>query len=210
MEDYVGCNTKYKGILKIYGNLDELFKSIDQQFCSDNCKCDIKQDFETKYNSNQTLKTYFDSLKTERGNNVINFLNCSETILSSISETFSQYDKDNGNYLKKFNLTKFGDFWEYIEKKFECTGWCQSEYTIDDKTYPYLKYLSSNINNGVVKNPGCLKSILDWLPPLLKAYGGIAVCCSICGIINFVLALFLLIGCYKKNKNKSKKTGDKV
>ena len=210
MEDYVGCKGKYKGILKIWENLDELFKSIDQGFCSEQCKCDITQEFKSNYSSNQTLKTYFDSLKTESGNNVINFLNCSDTLLTTITENFSQYDQNNGNYLKKFNLTKFGDFWEYIETKFECTGWCQSEYTINDKNYQYLKYLSSNINNGPVKNQGCLKSILDWLPPILKAYGGIAVCCSVCGIINFILALFLLIGCYKKNDDKKKTTGDKV
>lgn len=193
----------------MWSNLDELFKSIDQQFCSDGCKCGIKPEVQELFTKNETLKKVYELWKVENTSNVTNFMGCSESIFNKIHENFTQYEKTHGEHLKNFNLTKFGDFWEYIENKFECTGWCHSSYkATNNSEYTFYKYLASDINRGPVKYPGCLKSILDWLPPLLKAYGGIAVCCSFCGILNFLLALTLLIGCYNKdgkgNESKQK------
>lgn len=155
---------------------------------------------------NTTIAPSFLLWKQEINNKVINFRNCTDVIQTSIADSFIEYDKAHGNYLKKFNITKFGKFWDYIETKFNCTGWCQSEYEDSNHvTRGYFKYLASDVNRGVVEHQGCLKSILDWLPPLLRAYGIICVFCSFFGIMNIIFAFSLLTGCYKVEKSKKTK-----
>lgn len=57
------------------------------------------------------------------------------------------------------------------------------------------KYLFRGINHGIVKNVGCLESILDWIRPRLRAYGCVGFISSIFGLLTWIFGIALLCGC---------------
>lgn len=209
MEDYVGCKTEYKGILKVYTNIDRVLEIMDLALCSTECPCRFDESVKANFTSNTTMKKYYEKWKNNGPNE--RFQNCSKELQSNIEKYFLLHDTVYGNYLKNFNISKFSDFWEYIENKFSCTGWCEKEYVYNG-TFPgknetsktleggFYKYLVSGINKGPVEKVGCLEAVIDWLPPKLFAYGIISLLCSIFGIFSFYFGLLLISKPTRKEK----------
>ena len=181
----------------MYTNIDYLLQAMDVALCSENCKCNFDQATKTAFESNSTTKTYFQNWKSDGTND--RFQNCSETIRKDVESTFQKYDTENGGYLKSFTISSFADFWEYIENKFECSGWCVTEYTYTPSSTgtttkaaeqrAFYKYLTSGVNRGIVKNLGCLDQVLDWIPGKLLIYGVLGLICSCSGILSIFFAL---------------------
>ena len=68
-----------------------------------------------------------------------------------MKEFFEKTEKENGNKLSNLNLKNLAKYWEYIENKFNCVGWCQTTYIHNseltgntDKKGMFIKYLFSN------------------------------------------------------------------
>jgi len=53
---------------------------------------------------------------------------------------------------------------------------------------------------GVPKNLGCIKLIIDWLPPILNAFGAITLVVTALEVLVLVFAISLL--CYKKKNDE--------
>ena len=178
----------------MYTNIDYLLQAMDVALCSNDCQCKFDEATKNAFEQNTTTKTYFQNWKNGGAND--RFQNCSETIRKNVETTFQQYDTANGGYLKSFTLSSFTDFWEYIENKFECSGWCVTEYTYTSSTgtktteqRAFYKYLTSGVNRGIVKNLGCLDQVLDWIPGKLLIYGVLGLICSCSGILAIFFAL---------------------
>lgn len=195
LKDYAACNTEYKGILKMYTNIDFLLEMIDTTLCSSECPCNFDAKTTKAFTENTTTKPYFEKW-TKNGQND-RFQNCSETIRNNTQTKFIVYDAAKGSYLSKFKINQFLTFWKYIEKKFNCSGWCLGEYTMTEsggttKNGAFYKFLASGVNRGIPKKLGCLKPVFDWLPPKLLVYGILAVLCGVCGIFSFYFGLLII------------------
>ena len=66
----------------------------------------------------------------------------------------------------------------------------------------YLSKFIVNFFSGPPINRGCLKSISDWLPPIIKAFGAIALIVSVLQLLCFLLAISLC--CVKKTEGNDK------
>lgn len=197
IEDYVGCNKNYTGLFKYWNNMDTLLKYIDVEFCSADCPCSFNSTATEAFEANATVKPTFD--KYVKTGTAKKFSDCPAEVQKRAQDKFDFQERLTGNHLKKLDIKKFADYWEYIEKKFECTGWCQSEYTyIEDpnkETHYFYKYLYYGTDNGIVKKTGCLGSILDWVRPRLQVYGIVSFICSLIEIVTFILGISLVCGC---------------
>lgn len=204
--EYVGCNTKFKGLLDFWTNFDQLFIYIDLGLCSTDCPCDFSSQAITAFTSNSTVKPFYDQW-TQPGK-AISFDNCTN-LKTVVIDAFHAYDAANGNHSGTIDIDKFGKYWNFIENKFNCTGWCKDYYdfsgTINSNTVSsykgaFFKYLYSDINRGIVENVGCLKSIMDWLPPIIRAYGIVGLIASVICFVTWILGCMLLCNCYKSEK----------
>lgn len=109
-------------------------------------------------------------------------------------------------------MDKLAEYWEYIEKKFDCAGWCQSTYTHNsdltgnvEKEGMIMKYLFSGINRGIVKHSGCLTSMIDWIRPRLIIIGLVEFFAAIVMVLTFILGICLIKRNKKENSNDNKK-----
>lgn len=204
--DYVGCDTKYKGLLDFWTNFDQLFIYIDLGLCSTDCPCAFSSNAMNLFSSNATVKPYFDQW-TQSGQ-AISFNNC-DTIKTVIIDAFHSYDQANGNHSGTIDIDKFGKYWDFVETKFNCTGWCKDYYdftgtlngqAVTNYKGAFFKYLESDINRGIVENMGCLKSIMDWLPPIIQAYGIVGLIAAIISFVTWVFGCMLICNCYKSDK----------
>ena len=101
------------------------------------------------------------------------------------------------------NLDKLMNFWGKIEKKFHCTGWCEKSYLNGTKKY-YLKYLFSDVNNGLVKNIGCMKPYRNWVQKMLRAFGGMMLIDSFLQLICLIFGVSLFLGFYSENSSNER------
>ena len=75
MDDYVGCTNSFKGAVKYWEGLDELFVLIDKALCSEKCKCKLTEYSKLLFQNNQMSKHNFneyfvyDIVKAEDINN---------------------------------------------------------------------------------------------------------------------------------------------
>ena len=199
MEDYIGCNSNYTGVFKYWNNIDYFLGAVDYYLCSNECPCNFSEDITKKFEANTTVKPTFD--KYVKGGNNQNFSECTAETRKTAAGLFEIKERLSGNHLHDLNVSKFGEYWEYIEDKFECTGWCSQSYTVDwipnnpSETRSFYKYLFRGINNGIVKNVGCLELILDWIRPRLRVYGCVEFISSIFGLLSWIFGIALLCGC---------------
>ena len=213
IEDYIGCNSNYTGVFKYWNNIDYLIGTIDYYLCSDECPCDFTNAATREFEANATVKPTFDKY-VKSGEN-LNFTTCPQDTRRNVAGIFELKERFSGNHLHNLNVTQFGEYWEYIEEKFECTGWCSKSYTVDwipnkpsEKRNLY-KYLFRGINHGIVKEVGCLSSMIDWIKPRLGAFGCISFICSIIGIITWIFGIALLCGCTSLQGNTIPKGEEK-
>ena len=152
-----------KGILSNFYKLENIFYETDKYLCSDECPC----------------------VNDEK----IKFQKCPETLKKSVFNQSLLY-YTGSEFQEQFNNNKFMKYWERLENKFKCTGFCNNSYfNIEDNNINYInKYLFSNKNNKI-KNNGCLFPMSDWFNKMILSYG-------ILVIINTALTIICIYTCF--------------
>ena len=154
------CQTiNLTGMLKNFYKLENIFYEADKYLCSDECPC----------------------LNDEK----IKFQKCPETTKESVfNHSLSYYA--GSEFEEEFNVKKFMSYWESIENKFKCVGFCNTSYfNIDNNNMTYIeKYLFSNKNTDI-KHNGCLFPMSNWLNKMVLSY-------AILLIINTVLTIICI------------------
>lgn len=187
-------NLEYKGIFKGMENFDSLFIEVDKAFCSANCTCEIfdKEVFE-KYYSNDTFIRYI-NINGEIINK-ISFDNCPLPLKKSVFENYIKNNISHNNL--KFNKEKFMTYFEKIENKFKCSGWCetlyQSENDEQNESDENLninkkidKYLFSDINKGRPKTFGCVYKVTKWVNKIIIITGSLI-------LVNLIFNAFCIM-----------------
>jgi len=136
-------------------------------------------------------------------------LNCTEKLRQNVEKKAQQLDNkfDPNN---SFNETAFATSFGFFETYFNCSGWCTTEYNSTDITKPkqkMKKYLFSDVGKGPVQHEGCLNSIIDWLPPFLKAVGVIALVLGVVQLFAFVMGYLMIRATSVTQKSWTKKIG---
>lgn len=150
-------------------------------------------------------------------NAVVNVLGCPgkslEKLLGIIGNSYTDKSKESTKkiFSRLSDSDKFEDFAKFykrIEEKFDCTGWCDLEYNkVDEegtkKEYHIVKYLFSNINDGMPKRR-CYEPYKKWLVRMLKAFGSLCFIMGVFQIIAFTFSISLALGCSLDSYNGRK------
>ena len=210
LDKYVGCQTPYKRIFKYWEYLDKYFIEADQLLCSEQCPCTFTDVAAKLYENDPTTKNVFKTYEYEtqeisklgKDKGTRKIQNCPEGVLTKLKDRQEKYLDLHNNKIKKFKQDKFHKFWEYIENKFECTGFCATVYVPDPeltnnplKQVPMIKYLFSNVNKGPVKNRGCMQPLLKYVSDLLISFGSLSLFASILQLVllTFGVSMFKLL-----------------
>lgn len=210
LDKYVGCQTPYKRIFKYWEYLDKYFIEADQLLCSDDCPCTFTDVAAKLYQNDPTTKNVFNTYKYEtqeisklgKDKGTRKIQNCPKNVLTTLKNNQEKYLDLHNNKIKKFKQDKFHKFWEYIENKFECTGFCATVYVPNStltnnplKQVPMIKYLFSNVNKGPVKNRGCMQPLLKYVSDLLISFGSLSLFASILQLVllTFGVSMFKLL-----------------
>ena len=202
----LGCKSELTGVLEMFNNIDNYFIYADSLLCSEQCKCKFSENIKDLYLNNiyspgsySTFNSWNIIYKkiTEKG--YFNFWdNCS---ISVKEEVRNRYLESKNSLSYRINYEKFAKYWKNIEEKFNCTGWCQTNYidpyTLKEKQM--LKFIFSDINYGIPKYPGCINRLTNWLPSMVGATGG---CLIVCAFVESIV-VFLVI--FSKNNNNDNK-----
>ena len=104
--------------------------------------------------------------------------------------------KSNPNNTKVHitNVNKFFNYWEGIEKRFKCTGWCRTKYTnpYTSQNDTMIKYIFRNINKGVVEYPGCLNRLINWIPSMVAVVGALLISCGVIQIVHMFITMKIM------------------
>lgn len=150
---------KLRGLLKNFQKFENIFYDINNYLCSNDCPC--KEDENMK------------------------FQKCQDIIKRKV---FNESMADGG-FGDNFNYNKFMLYWEKIENKFECVGFCnESYYNFEENNIVNIsKYLFSN-NRNIIKNYGCLFPLSNWLNKMILSFVSIM-------IVNIVLSAICIYIC---------------
>jgi len=186
---YLGCNSSIKGIFDSWQGLDDYMHNVDQALCSQSCPCYFYNTIPYQYNTT-VLATYNSWTKTTNNYDSTAFQNCSNVVRSNVLADTSAKNA-NFNSDGSFSFNNFQNYFSGIETMFSCSGFCNPTYvnSSTNQTTTMYKYLFTNVNNGPVKNLGCLPQLLLWLPPYLTAWGSITMVLAGLQIIVFILAM---------------------
>ena len=55
-----------------------------------------------------------------------------------------------------------------------------------------IKYVFSDINKGIVKYPGCLNRIVNWISSLVAVVGALLITCGVIQIVTLVFSLKIM------------------
>lgn len=200
----LGCKSKLTGVLEMYNNIDSYFLYADSLLCSNQCQCIFKENVKNEYLNNiyspgaySTLQSWIYTSKKFNDEETFNFWdNCSFEVKE---EARNRYLETQTSLNHRINYNNFAKYWKKIEEKFKCTGWCQTNYidpyTLQEKQM--LKYIFSDINNGLPEYPGCINRLTNWLPSMVGATGA---CLIVCAFIQSISIIFL-IKIYLNNSN---------
>ena len=200
----LGCKSKLTGVLEMYNNIDNYFIYADSLLCSEQCKCKFSESIKDLYLNNiyspgsySAFKSWDFTFKkiTDKGN--FNFWdNCSITVKEEVRNRYLE-TKNSLSY--RINFEEFANYWKNIEEKFNCTGWCQTNYidpyTLKEKKM--LKFIFSDINYGIPKYPGCINRLTNWLPSMVGATGG---CLIVSAFVQSIVVFLVLINDNKEQR----------
>ena len=217
LEKYVGCQTKMKGIFKYWDEIDNYLQLIDKNFCSTKTKCIINKYTEQIFKKDPIINPIYNLLYNGSEVEVREIGNVSDDDYISWrsrtkSEQASIVNSANLPTMKgldvgNFNPRIFNRFWEHIENKFDCTGFCSTVYQLTQQvlsdyhstitsTYPLqvpmFKYLFSDINRGIPKHIGCMRPLMKWLPKMLISFGTFALFAALVQLMLFFLSIQLI------------------
>ena len=151
------------GLLKDFYKFENIFYEINKYLCSDECPC------------------------TE--NEKMNFQKCPEEIKkTAFNQSLEIYARSD--FSEEFNINKFMSYWEKIEKKFKCIGFCNiSYYNLEENNLTNInKFLFSDNRNNIIYN-GCIFSLSNWLNKMILSFNSLL-------IINIVLSAFCIYICF--------------
>ena len=205
----LGCKSELTGVLEMYNNIDNYFIYADSLLCSEQCKCKFTESIRDLYLNNiyspgsySTFNSWNIIYKkiTEKG--YFNFWeNCS---ISVKEEVRNRYLESKNSLSYRINYEKFAKYWKNIEEKFNCTGWCQTNYidpyTLKEKQM--LKFIFSDINSGIPKYPGCINRLTNWLPSMVGATGG---CLIVCAFVESIVVFLVIFSKSDNNDNKDQR-----
>ena len=207
----LGCQTELTGVLQIFENIDIYLMYVNSLLCGANCKCKIKNDndeyvikidendkvflnneFNKEFTSDQKY-IYF--TKDGKANQ---FQDCKQLIKDEARNRYLEHPKA-AKY--PIDTKKFQKYYKKLEKRFKCTGWCKTAYkdpyTLDIRYI--VKYLFSDINNGLPHHIGCMNKISSWLPHYVMTIGIFMLIASFFETICLLIST-LLLGNNEDNK----------
>ena len=182
-------------MFNIWNNIDIYLHYADSIHCSESCICNMHANTIKTFKENELTTNVLDIWKyKEHNESAFTFKDCPQYAKDEVSsryiEHIKRYKNDNNNW---FDENKFAKYWEYIEGKFECSGWCEVKYndpyTLKEKQM--YKYVFRDINNGIVKHLGCVNRMIKWIPKMLGAFSGCILICAFLQTITFTLTIFI-------------------
>ena len=221
LNKYVGCQTEFKGILKYWDDIDNYLQTVDKYFCKEkkdsndiSCQCTLTKYTDKIFKDDPIIGPLYKSLYRDNKEIEVVDINAYDRDTAKYSwRKCSQIVLKNGTYgivmrnIGDFQPKIFNRFWEHIENKFDCTGFCSTVYQRDTsfpntkpddkfneapRQIPMFKYLFSDINRGIPKHRGCMKPIMDWLPKMLISFGSFALFAALVQFALFCLSISLL------------------
>lgn len=219
IDQYLGCQTKFKRIFKVWNDIDQYMFEVDKRFCSKDYKCDLTPYTVKLFENDPIVGTLFHNLYENNTDYSLKSLNEYNNIDDEDKNVKWEDVQKNGDAttklpglikVKSFKYKKFNQFWRYIENKFDCSGFCSTVYQFDEsaekfrewpserelasapRQIPIFKYLFSDVNKGIPKHRGCMKRLLRWLPQMLITFGSFALAASLLQFILFFLSLQLM------------------
>lgn len=197
----LGCNSELTGVLEMWNNIDTYLQYADSLHCSDQCQCQMFSDVLNDFNSDPFAKVQAKTWNVrtverpehhnQEKNYKFTFKHCSSSVQN---EAHNKYMENPLSAKYPIKMDKFADYWEDFEKRFDCVGWCKTNY-VDPYTLNRRvmhKYVFSDINRGVPKYIGCLHRITNWLPGLVGAFGGCLIVSAFLQTLTWIFALKLL------------------
>ena len=151
VDDYVGCQRKFKGMFKYWNSIDNIMIDIDKTLCSNDCLCYISPYTKSLYHTDSVYRSIFDdTVKGDENETIVNIKQCSKSIKNQMENEIEK--KAYENEIKDFNLNKFATYWKYIEEKFECNGFCSTIYEDNDKSATNKLHIGAKLNlKGFIK-----------------------------------------------------------
>ncbi len=172
---YEGCQMKYNGVLGQFHNIDTYLQEVDKNMCSPQCPCFISNS--SGFSGNSTVTPFYNLwTKTTNPKGAVAFQNCTNELQSFTYKEAMRRDK-NFDPEGTFDVIKFQDYFARLENDFGCTGWCDVEYFNPNYNQNVFmaKYLFTDINRGPPVHFGCLNKLMEWLIPMLQAFGAIMI-----------------------------------
>lgn len=179
----------------MWKSVDDYFRLVNSVYCNrELCRCKLtkpgvmKQFERHRFISSDELD-FLDQPSSQEEE--FNFNNCPDSAKREVERLYMSNPNNTNHYIKP---DKFFDYWRGIEKRFKCTGWCQTTYTniYTLKKEHMFKYTFSDLNRGPVRYPGCLNVLVNWLPGLIGAVGGCLIVAAFLQTLNMLFAIGLL------------------
>jgi len=187
----LSCNAELTGILNLWKNIDEYLKYSYTFMCSEFCPCDV--DIINKESNIYPFPFYPDAEENNNNEYGKRFRFdeiCSQNIKNEVMRLFKNNPNNTGIYIKE---NKFKKYWKRIEKRFKCSGWCETNYknplTYNNESMFFYLY------RGLDKNPkyiGCMNRIVNWISSYLKGIASMMIICGVIQIVNLILSFLLL------------------
>jgi hypothetical protein len=195
VKNYTGCNTQYKGLLKYWRSIDKYIIEADKILCSKECICKTNNKIKELFNNDPISKNIYKSYYfTDVNSDKLKVQDCETQIQSLYDQKYLSY------YNVEIEGNRFNKFWRKIEEKFECSGFCQTNYQVYDLKnqeeeelinysgqIPLVKYIFSDFSKGPVKHKGCFKLLVNWIIKFLLSFGIIGLAS---GLLQLIILLF--------------------
>jgi hypothetical protein len=199
------CIIPNKNFFKQFFYLEYFFQESNNLLCSKvKCPCYLTDntidEFLYKFDEEDEFEAQiynFSDIDYQKNEKNIKTQDCNDNTIEAQKDKL--YDK-----FGVVDLTKLMNFWGKIEKKFHCTGWCEKSYYLNGTKKYYLKYLFSDVNNGLVKNIGCMKPYRNWVQKMLRAFGGMMLIDSFLQLICLIFGVSLFLGFYSENSSNER------
>jgi hypothetical protein len=187
IDKYIGCNSEFSGILSAYNHIDNYIVGVDTLFCSDACPCYLnnRTGFEKDHGIYSTYEHWNITLNDK---DPVDYQQCSEPTHAFLYNSYSA--RYNGTLLDE---KQFWNYYNYIESQYDCVGFCRTQYYSDfSKTNQTMyKYMFTDVNRGVPKNVGCMKTIITTIQTDLKWIALVAIILTALLLILFLLGVSL-------------------
>ena len=187
----LNCNTELTGILDIWKNVDEYLKYSYSFMCSEFCECaeKYKYIFEEYEYSGDYVKNGIKNFNTE--NDISSFNDCNQSLKDEVLTLYKNNPNNTSTFIKE---NKFQKYWKKLEKRFNCTGWCETKYinqfTLKEESMFFFLY--AGLKKGIPAYPGCMNRIVNWIASFLKGIASMMIICGVVQIFNLILAIVLV------------------